>query len=42
MGVYDFSPDLKRFHVLFGKFVFKNLWQLYLVTQSYLNVKKFW
>lgn len=23
MGVYDFSPDLKWFHVLFGKFVFK-------------------
>lgn len=36
MGVYDFSPDLKRFHVLFGKFVFKNLWQLYLVTSHTL------
>lgn len=42
MGVYDFPPHLKRFHVLFGKFVFKNLWPLYLVTQSYLKVRKFW
>lgn len=41
MGVYDFSPHLKRFHVLFGKFVFKSLWPLYLVTQSYLKVRKF-
>lgn len=42
MGIYDFSPDRKWFHVLFGKFIFKNLRQLYLVTQSYGNVKKLW
>lgn len=42
MGIYDFSPDRKWFHVLFGKFVFKNLPQLYLVTQSYQSVKKLW
>lgn len=42
MGIYDFSPDRKWFHVLFGKFVFKDLRQLYLVTQLYQTVKKLW